>query len=66
MGDGILTAGFDDGAPAVVVSTGVGMDLSKDAITTTLRQVAALARDRRSPWPSSCRWSSPTPDWRWR
>lgn len=38
------TAGFDAGKPAVVVSTGVSMYLTKDAIAATLRQVAALAR----------------------
>jgi methyltransferase (TIGR00027 family) len=36
-------AGFDAGRPAVVASTGVSMYLTKDAIATTLRQVAALA-----------------------
>jgi methyltransferase (TIGR00027 family) len=36
-------AGFDAGQATVVVSTGVSMYLSKDAIMATLRQVAALA-----------------------
>ena len=36
-------AGFDPGRPAVVVSTGVAMYLSKDANAATLRQMAALA-----------------------
>jgi methyltransferase (TIGR00027 family) len=39
----LLTAGFDSGQPAVVVSTGVSMYLTKDAVAATLRQVAALA-----------------------
>ena len=39
----LATAGFDAGQPAVVVSTGVSMYLTKDAIAATLRQVAALA-----------------------
>jgi methyltransferase (TIGR00027 family) len=41
--DRLGTAGFDAGRPAVVVSTGVAMYLSRDAIAATLRQVAALA-----------------------
>jgi len=41
--DELLAAGFDAGRPAVVVSTGVSMYLTKEAITATLRQVAALA-----------------------
>ena len=41
--DGLVTAGFDDSKPAIVVSTGVSMYLSKDANAATLRQVAALA-----------------------
>jgi methyltransferase (TIGR00027 family) len=41
--DGLLTAGFDDSKPAIVVSTGVSMYLTKDANMATLRQVAALA-----------------------
>src|SRR5262249_26268413 len=39
----VAKAGFDAGKPAVVVSTGVSMYLSKEANTATLRQVAALA-----------------------
>ncbi|WP_394830238.1 class I SAM-dependent methyltransferase [Pendulispora rubella] len=39
----LAQAGFDARQPAVVASTGVSMYLTKDAITTTLRQVAALA-----------------------
>ena len=39
----LAVAGFDAGQPAVVASTGVSMYLTKDAITATLRQVAALA-----------------------
>jgi methyltransferase (TIGR00027 family) len=39
----LAAAGFDASRPAVVVSTGVSMYLTKDAIATTLRQVAALA-----------------------
>jgi methyltransferase (TIGR00027 family) len=42
--DGLVTAGFDDSKPAIVVSTGVSMYLTKDANAATLRQVAALAR----------------------
>ena len=41
--DGLVTAGFDDSKPAIVVSTGVSMYLTKDANAATLRQVAALA-----------------------
>jgi methyltransferase (TIGR00027 family) len=40
----LTEAGFDAGLPAVVASTGVSMYLTKEAITATLRQVAALAR----------------------
>jgi methyltransferase (TIGR00027 family) len=36
----LATAGFDAGQPAVVVSTGVSMYLSKDANLATLRQIA--------------------------
>jgi methyltransferase (TIGR00027 family) len=36
-------AGFDSARAAVVASTGVSMYLTRDAITATLRQVAALA-----------------------
>jgi methyltransferase (TIGR00027 family) len=39
----LAAAGFDPGRPAVVVSTGVAMYLSRDAIAATLHQVAALA-----------------------
>lgn len=39
----LAASGFDSGRPAVVASTGVSMYLTKDAIATTLRQVAALA-----------------------
>ena len=41
--DGLVTAGFDDSKPAIVVSTGVSMYLTRDANAATLRQVAALA-----------------------
>jgi methyltransferase (TIGR00027 family) len=41
--DGLMRAGFDDNKPAIVVSTGVSMYLSKEANAATLRQVAALA-----------------------
>ncbi|MFH8336602.1 class I SAM-dependent methyltransferase [Streptomyces sp. AM6-12] len=39
----LIGAGFDTGRPAVVVSTGVSMYLTKDATAATLRQIAALA-----------------------
>jgi methyltransferase (TIGR00027 family) len=39
----LAAAGFDPGRPAVVASTGVSMYLTKDAIATTLREIAALA-----------------------
>ena len=39
----LTAAGFDAAEPAVVVSTGVSMYLTKEAIAATLRQVAALA-----------------------
>jgi methyltransferase (TIGR00027 family) len=39
----LAAAGFDAAKPAVVVSTGVSMYLTKDAVMATLRQVAALA-----------------------
>src|ERR1700741_3375472 len=46
-GDGWLerltASGFDSGRPAGVASTGVSMYLTKDAIATTLRQIAVLA-----------------------
>ena len=41
--DGLVAAGFDARAPAIVVSTGVSMYLTKDANAATLREVAALA-----------------------
>jgi methyltransferase (TIGR00027 family) len=40
----VTAAGFDPGQPAVVVSTGVTMYLSKEATAATLRQLAGLAR----------------------
>lgn len=39
----LIAAGFDPGRPAIVVSTGVSMYLTRPAITATLRQVAGLA-----------------------
>jgi methyltransferase (TIGR00027 family) len=39
----LVAAGFDPGRPAVVVSTGVAMYLTKAATAATLRQVAGLA-----------------------
>jgi methyltransferase (TIGR00027 family) len=39
----LAEAGFDARQPAVVVSTGVSMYLTKDAIAATLRRIAALA-----------------------
>jgi methyltransferase (TIGR00027 family) len=39
----LAVAGFDPGQPAVVVSTGVTMYLTKDANASTLRQIAELA-----------------------
>ncbi len=41
--DGLAAAGFDEGKPAIVVSTGVSMYLTKEANAALLRQVAALA-----------------------
>ncbi|VCU68175.1 Leucine carboxyl methyltransferase [Pigmentiphaga humi] len=41
--EGLQAAGFDAGKPAVVVSTGVSMYLTREANRQTLRQVAALA-----------------------
>ncbi|OAJ62292.1 methyltransferase [Paraburkholderia ginsengiterrae] len=41
--DRLATAGFDKRKPAVVVSTGVSMYLTREANAATLRQVAALA-----------------------
>ena len=39
----VASAGFDASRPALVVSTGVSMYLTRDAIAAMLRQVAALA-----------------------
>jgi len=39
----LAASGFDAGKPAVVASTGVSMYLTRDAIASTLRHVAALA-----------------------
>ncbi|CAJ0790700.1 hypothetical protein LMG19083_02042 [Ralstonia psammae] len=39
----LVAAGFDVSRPAIVVSTGVSMYLSKEANAATLRQVASLA-----------------------
>jgi methyltransferase (TIGR00027 family) len=39
----LSAAGFDEGQPAVVASTGVTMYLTKDANAATLRQLASLA-----------------------
>ncbi|WP_030669270.1 class I SAM-dependent methyltransferase [Streptomyces sp. NRRL B-1347] len=39
----LAAAGFDPGRPAVVVSTGVSMYLTKDTTTATLREIAGLA-----------------------
>jgi methyltransferase (TIGR00027 family) len=39
----LAASGFDSTRPATVASTGVSMYLTKEAIATTLRQVAALA-----------------------
>jgi methyltransferase (TIGR00027 family) len=41
--DELVGAGFDPGRPAVVVSTGVTLYLSKEANAATLRQIAGLA-----------------------
>ncbi len=41
--EGLETAGFDASQPAVVASAGVSMYLTREAITATLRQVAAFA-----------------------
>ena len=41
--EGLAAFGFDPDQPAVVVSTGVTMYLTKEANAATLRQVAALA-----------------------
>lgn len=42
--DELIAAGFDPQRPAVVVSTGVTMYLSKETTAATLRQVAGLAK----------------------
>lgn len=39
----LAAAGFDSGRPALVVSTGASMYLTKDATAATLRQIAGLA-----------------------
>jgi methyltransferase (TIGR00027 family) len=39
----LAASGFDPRGPALVASTGVSMYLTKEAITSTLRQIAALA-----------------------
>ena len=39
----LAAAGFDSGRPAIVASTGVSMYLTREAIETTLRQIADLA-----------------------
>jgi methyltransferase (TIGR00027 family) len=39
----LAATGFDSGKPAIVASTGVSMYLTRDAITATLRKIAALA-----------------------
>jgi len=41
--DELAASGFDPGQPAVVVSTGVSMYLSREANLATLRQIAGLA-----------------------
>jgi methyltransferase (TIGR00027 family) len=41
--DEVAAAGFDPGQPAVIVSTGVSMYLTKEANAATLRQMAGLA-----------------------
>jgi methyltransferase (TIGR00027 family) len=41
--DGLAAAGFDQQQPAIVVSTGVSMYLTREANAATLRQVAAFA-----------------------
>jgi methyltransferase (TIGR00027 family) len=41
--EGLATAGFNPGRPAVVVSTGVSMYLTKEATAAMLREVTALA-----------------------
>lgn len=41
----MIASGFDTSKPAIVVSTGVSMYLTKEANLATLRQIAKLARD---------------------
>jgi methyltransferase (TIGR00027 family) len=41
--EGLVTAGFDHRKPAIVVSTGVSMYLTKEANAASLREVASLA-----------------------
>ncbi|MDW6065758.1 class I SAM-dependent methyltransferase [Streptomyces sp. FXJ1.4098] len=41
----LTAAGFDPGRPAVIVSTGVTMYLTKEATAATLRQIGGLAPD---------------------
>lgn len=41
--DRLQSAGFDPDQPAVVASSGVSMYLTRDAVATTLRQIATLA-----------------------
>ena len=41
--EGLAASGFEARRPAVVASTGVSMYLTKEAIATTLRQIAVLA-----------------------
>ncbi len=43
--DRLIAAGFDQAKPAIFVSTGVSMYLSKEANLVTLRQMARLAKD---------------------
>ncbi len=42
--DRLMAQGFDDSKPAIVVSTGVSMYLTREANAATLRQVADFAR----------------------
>ena len=39
----LIASGFDEKRPSVVTSTGVSMYLTKDAVMSTLRQIAAFA-----------------------
>ena len=41
--DQLLASDFNDAAPTIVASTGVSMYLTRDAVASTLRQVATLA-----------------------